>query len=99
MSDETDADLFIEAQDTVWASVVSELTAGQKSGHWMWFVFPQLASLGQSDMSQLFGLHDLDEARAFLAHPELRDGWFLQALFYFSMLTSRRKRFLGLLTR
>ena len=73
MSDETDADLFIEAQDTVWASVVSELTAGQKSGHWMWFVFPQLASLGQSDMSQLFGLHDLDEARAFLAHPELRD--------------------------
>ncbi|MDK3071764.1 DUF1810 domain-containing protein [Sedimentitalea sp. JM2-8] len=73
MNDETDADLFIEAQDTVWESVVEELAAGRKTGHWMWFVFPQLASLGQSDMAQLFGLHDLAEARAYLAHPVLND--------------------------
>jgi uncharacterized protein (DUF1810 family) len=73
MTDETDADLFIEAQDTVWESVVAELTAGRKTGHWMWFVFPQLASLGRSDMAQLFGLHDLAEARAYLGHPVLRD--------------------------
>lgn len=72
MTDETDAELFIEAQDTVWEAVIEELTAGKKTGHWMWFVFPQLASLGQSDMAQLFGLHDLAEARAYLADSTLQ---------------------------
>lgn len=73
MTDETDADLFIEAQDAVWDSVVTELTAGQKTTHWMWFVFPQLASLGRSDMAQLFGIHDLAEARAYLTDSTLRE--------------------------
>ncbi|AVO37855.1 DUF1810 domain-containing protein [Pukyongiella litopenaei] len=72
MSDETDPDLFLDAQNAVWDQVTSELAAGRKQSHWMWFVFPQLASLGQSPMSQLYGLHDLAEARAYLAHPELR---------------------------
>lgn len=73
MSDETDADLFIEAQDTVWASVIDELTAGKKSSHWMWFVFPQLASLGQSHMAQIYGIHNLAEARAYLGDATLRE--------------------------
>lgn len=72
MTDETDAELFIEAQDTVWAAVISELTAGKKQSHWMWFVFPQLASLGQSHMAQLYGIHNLSEARAYLGDPVLR---------------------------
>lgn len=72
MTDETDAELFIEAQDTVWASVISELTDGKKTSHWMWFVFPQLASLGQSHMAQLYGIHNLGEARAYLSEPVLR---------------------------
>ncbi len=72
MEDETDAELFIEAQDTVWQNVLAELREGEKRTHWMWFVFPQLAALGQSDMSQLYGLHDLGEARAYLADPTLR---------------------------
>jgi uncharacterized protein (DUF1810 family) len=70
--DPDEAELFTEAQDVVWADVVSELTAGRKSTHWMWFVFPQLAALGRSNTSQLYGLHDLDEARAYLAHATLR---------------------------
>ncbi|MEM7320819.1 MAG: DUF1810 family protein, partial [Pseudomonadota bacterium] len=45
---ETDPDLFLEAQDTVWEAVLGELTAGRKTSHWMWFIFPQLAELGQS---------------------------------------------------
>ncbi|KUJ78063.1 calpastatin [Ruegeria marisrubri] len=65
-------DIFIEAQDTVWDDVLRELTAGQKTSHWMWFVFPQLAELGRSRMSQLFGIEDLAEATAYLNHPELR---------------------------
>ncbi|MBI6629403.1 DUF1810 domain-containing protein [Pontibaca salina] len=72
MDEETDPDLFIEAQDTVWPNVLKELRAGEKTTHWMWFVFPQLAELGQSDISQLYGLHDLSEARAYLANPTLQ---------------------------
>ncbi|MDU9004257.1 DUF1810 domain-containing protein [Sedimentitalea todarodis] len=73
MTDETDAELFVEAQDTVWATVISELTEGKKQSHWMWFVFPQLASLGQSHMAQLYGIHNLAEARAYLSDPVLRE--------------------------
>lgn len=78
MSGENDFDeddeleMFVEAQDTVWPDVLRELTAGQKTSHWMWFVFPQLAELGRSHMAQLYGIGDLDEATAYLAHPELR---------------------------
>lgn len=71
MSDYEDADLFIEAQDTVWSEVLVELKNGRKESHWMWFVFPQLAELGQSDMSMLYGIEDLEEAEAYLGDPEL----------------------------
>jgi len=70
---EEELDMFVEAQDAVWTDVVTELKAGKKTSHWMWFVFPQLASLGQSHMSQLYGLEDLNEAQAYLAHPVLRE--------------------------
>ncbi|WP_441295058.1 DUF1810 domain-containing protein [Leisingera sp. JC1] len=65
-------DMFVEAQDTVWADVLSELTAGQKTSHWMWFVFPQLAELGRSHMAQLYGIEDQAEATAYLNHELLR---------------------------
>lgn len=65
-------EMFVEAQDTVWNDVLSELAAGQKSSHWMWFVFPQLAELGKSHMAQLYGIEDLAEATAYLNHAELR---------------------------
>ncbi|MDC0659286.1 DUF1810 domain-containing protein [Leisingera sp. SS27] len=65
-------DMFVEAQDTVWTAVLSELSAGQKTSHWMWFVFPQLAELGRSHMAQLYGIEDLAEATAYLNHEVLR---------------------------
>ncbi|WP_291728316.1 DUF1810 domain-containing protein [Leisingera sp. F5] len=65
-------EMFVEAQDTVWAAVLTELSAGQKTSHWMWFVFPQLAELGQSHMAQLYGIEDLTEATAYLNHEKLR---------------------------
>ncbi len=65
-------DMFVEAQDTVWTAVLSELSAGQKTSHWMWFVFPQLAELGRSHMAQLYGIEDLAEAKAYLGHEVLR---------------------------
>jgi uncharacterized protein (DUF1810 family) len=62
---------FVEAQAAVWGSVRTELEAGRKSSHWMWFVFPQLAALGHSPTAKHFGLQSREEARAYLAHPVL----------------------------
>lgn len=68
-----DLDRFVEAQDAVWPDVTAELAAGSKRTHWMWFVFPQLAGLGQSAMSRHFAIAGMDEARAYLAHPVLSE--------------------------
>jgi uncharacterized protein (DUF1810 family) len=62
---------FKEAQDPVYDQVLQELAAGRKRSHWIWFIFPQLAGLGSSSMSQRFGLKSLAEARAYVADPVL----------------------------
>jgi uncharacterized protein (DUF1810 family) len=66
-----DLNRFIAAQDPVYAAVTAELRAGRKQTHWMWFIFPQIAGLGRSDMAQRYGIASLDEARAYLAHTVL----------------------------
>ena len=66
-----DLERFIEAQDSVYGRVLDELGSGRKLSHWMWFIFPQLAGLGSSEMSQRYAIVSLDEARAYLAHPVL----------------------------
>ena len=68
---EYDLDRFCAAQDPVIDNVRAELAAGNKTTHWMWFVFPQIAGLGLSTMSQQYAIRDLGEARAYLAHPIL----------------------------
>ena len=70
-ADPFDLERFVTAQDPVWEEVCAELRAGHKRSHWMWFVFPQLASLGRSTMARHYGLSGLDEAKAYLAHPLL----------------------------
>jgi uncharacterized protein (DUF1810 family) len=62
---------FVDAQAAVHDHVRSELAAGRKTSHWMWFIFPQLRGLGRSSMAQHYGIADLAEARAFLDHPVL----------------------------
>jgi len=62
---------FLEAQHTDFDVAMRELRAGRKRSHWMWFVFPQIAGLGQSPTSRHFAISSLDEARAYLAHPLL----------------------------
>lgn len=69
MSD--DLERFVEAQARVWPRPLEEIERGRKETHWMWFVFPQLRGLGRSAMAQRYGIADLDEARAYLAHPVL----------------------------
>ena len=62
---------FVDAQQPVYAGVLSELRAGRKRSHWMWFIFPQVAGLGQSATSQTFAVSSLAEAVAYLADPTL----------------------------
>ena len=62
---------FVEAQEAVYARALTELRAGKKQSHWMWFIFPQIAGLGHSAMAQMYAIASLDEARAYLAHPLL----------------------------
>jgi uncharacterized protein (DUF1810 family) len=62
---------FIEAQAPIYAQALGELIAGEKQSHWMWFIFPQIAGLGQSAMSRAYAIQSLDEARAYLAHSLL----------------------------
>jgi uncharacterized protein (DUF1810 family) len=62
---------FLEAQEGVHAQALDELRSGRKTSHWMWFVFPQLAGLGSSAMSQHYAIDSLGEARAYFGHPVL----------------------------
>jgi len=66
-----DLERFVQAQDPIYERVLEELRAGRKTSHWMWFVFPQTAGLGRSPTSVFYAIADLDEARAYLAHPVL----------------------------
>jgi len=62
---------FVDAQDPVFGRVLGELHRGRKTTHWMWYIFPQLRGLGQSPMSERYGISSEDEARAYLQHPIL----------------------------
>jgi uncharacterized protein (DUF1810 family) len=62
---------FLDEQERVYGGVLEELRRGRKTGHWIWFIFPQIAGLGHSAMSQRFAIGSLEEARAYLAHPVL----------------------------
>ncbi len=66
-----DLDRFVQAQAPVYQTALSELRAGRKQSHWMWFVFPQLVGLGQSPNSAFYGLEGKEEAAAYIAHPVL----------------------------
>ena len=66
-----DLDRFVSAQTGVYEGVLDELRQGRKTGHWIWFIFPQVAGLGSSSMSRHYAIGSLDEARAYLAHPVL----------------------------
>lgn len=62
---------FVEAQNGSYAIALSEIEAGRKRSHWMWYIWPQLKGLGHSPMAQHYGIADAAEARAYLAHPTL----------------------------
>jgi len=62
---------FIEAQEGVIERAKSELAAGRKCSHWMWFIFPQIVGLGRNAMAERYAISSLAEAGAYAAHPVL----------------------------
>ncbi|MDR6161367.1 DUF1810 domain-containing protein [Pseudomonas fluorescens] len=71
LHDPFDLQRFVQAQDPVFERVQRELEEGRKRSHWMWFVFPQFAGLGGSEMARRFAIGSADEAQAYLAHELL----------------------------
>jgi uncharacterized protein (DUF1810 family) len=73
VSDPFSLERFLIAQDQggTYEAAVAELREGRKRSHWMWFVFPQIAGLGQSPISRRYAISSLAEASAYLAHPVL----------------------------
>jgi uncharacterized protein (DUF1810 family) len=62
---------FVGAQERVYDQVLNELRSGRKRTHWMWYIFPQIAGLGHSSISQHYAIRNAEEARQYLAHPVL----------------------------
>jgi uncharacterized protein (DUF1810 family) len=71
MSDPFELERFVVAQRPVYEGVLEELRRGRKTGHWIWFIFPQVAGLGSSPTSRQFAITSRDEAHAYVAHPVL----------------------------
>jgi len=71
MDDPYNLERFVEAQAGSYDTALAEIRRGAKRRHWMWFIFPQIAGLGRSEMARRFAIQSLDEARAYLDHPVL----------------------------
>ena len=64
-------DRFLDAQRGDYATALAEVRRGRKTSHWMWYIFPQIAGLGQSSTARYYSIRDLEEAREYYAHPVL----------------------------
>ncbi|MFD1951760.1 DUF1810 domain-containing protein [Sphingomonas arantia] len=67
----TGLERFVDAQADVYDRALREIRAGDKTTHWMWFVFPQIDGLGRSATARAYAIASIAEARAYLAHPVL----------------------------
>ncbi|TRW46108.1 DUF1810 domain-containing protein [Georgenia yuyongxinii] len=72
MTEHDDLERFVTAHDGgTYDAALAEVRRGRKTGHWMWFVFPQIAGLGRSEMSRRYAIASLAEAEAYVRHPVL----------------------------
>ncbi len=66
-----DLERFVEAQQLDYVSALNEVKEGEKRGHWIWYIFPQIKGLGHSYNSEFYGISSKEEAKAYLDHPVL----------------------------
>jgi len=62
---------FLDAQENDFERALAEIKRGRKQGHWMWYIFPQIAGLGFSETSRFYAVKTKAEAELYLAHPVL----------------------------
>jgi uncharacterized protein (DUF1810 family) len=67
-----DLERFKREQKYDYDLALSEIRAGRKRSHWIWYIFPQLKGLGRSDMATFYGIDGMGEAKAYLADDYLR---------------------------
>lgn len=72
MEEEQQLKRFLDAQAYDYPRALAEIRAGRKESHWIWYIFPQLQGLGHSEMCRIYGIHGMEEAKAYLAEPTLR---------------------------
>ena len=66
-----DLERFVKAQEVTYETALREIQNGQKRGHWIWYVFPQIKGLGHSYNSEFYGISGKEEAVTYLKHPVL----------------------------
>jgi uncharacterized protein (DUF1810 family) len=71
MATEINLQRFLDAQEKSFGLALSEIQSGKKRTHWMWYIFPQIRGLGNSETSKYYAIKDMKEADAFLSHPIL----------------------------
>lgn len=71
MNDPHNLQRFVDAQDGIFEQVCAQLQVGRKTGHWMWFIFPQIQGLGHSDLARWFAIGSREEAKAYVEHQIL----------------------------
>jgi uncharacterized protein (DUF1810 family) len=69
--DPYDLKRFLTAQEGVYEQALSELKAGRKRTHWIWYIFPQIDGLGYSPAAKRYSIKSMEEARQYLSHPVL----------------------------
>lgn len=71
MTDQNNLTRFLEAQKHEFNPALHEIKSGRKTGHWMWYIFPQISGLGSSETSRFYAIKDMAEAKQYLNHPVL----------------------------
>jgi len=71
MRSENNLNRFLDAQEKDYSRALAEIKNGRKQSHWMWYIFPQIARLGYSEMATFYAIKDIHEASDYLAHPVL----------------------------
>lgn len=68
----SDLNRFLKAQEDTYVRALEEIKAGKKRSHWMWFIFPQIKGLGQSQVSKYYAIQNFEEAILYLENPLLK---------------------------
>lgn len=66
-------DRFVKAQEQDYETALKEIRQGCKRSHWIWYIFPQIAGLGLSFISQYYAIASMEEAKAYMENAYLRD--------------------------